>query len=325
MPGQHQDYVLFSGTSHPELAQWIAEELGIKLGGIKLERFPDGELSAQVLESVRGKETFVIQSVVLEPDRYLMELLIVIDALRRASAKSIVAVIPYFGYARQDRKDKPRVPITAKLVADLLSKAGATRVLTMDLHAGQLQGFFDVPVDNLYARPDLVSAVRDLNISDVVVVAPDTGSAKLARAYAGMMGVDFAIADKHRKSAEEVDRTTIIGDVQGKNVLLADDMCSTGGTLVSAAYACQEKGANRILAVVTHGLFVGESVKLIMESPIEVVLMSNTIPITERLDGFTKLKQVSVADLFAYAIRCIIYGESISSLYPETQHLPSLA
>lgn len=326
MTRRHTDNsLLFSGTSHPELAKSISEHLAMEYGHIDIKRFPDGEVSVELLDSVRGRDVYVVQSIALKPDEYLMELLIIIDAMRRASAQSISVVIPYFGYSRQDRKDKPRVPITAKLVADLLSKAGTTRLLTMDLHAGQIQGFFDVPVDNLYARTELVKEIAKFNLDPIVVVAPDTGSAKLARAYASLMGVDFAIADKHRCSATQVETTTVIGDVRGKNVLLADDMCSTGGTLVSAAYACQERGAERIIAAVTHGLFVGNAVSQIEESPIEKVFFTDSIPNTERLEGLNKASQVSCANLFAHAIRCIILGESISSLYPEANHLPSLA
>jgi len=309
------DFVLYSGSSHPALAQEIADKLGIKLGSIQLQRFPDGELSIQILESVRGRHAFVVQSVALKPDQYLMELLTIIDALKRASAKSIVAVLPYFGYCRQDRKDKPRVPITAKLVANLLVTAGATKILAMDLHADQIQGFFDIPVDALVARPVLAEAIQGLHLEPLVVLAPDLGSSKLARKFAQHMGVEFAIADKFRCSSRKVEIANIIGDVRGKNVLLADDMCSTGGTLLSAALSCQEKGAHRIFAAVTHGLFVGNAVQRLQESPIEAIYIGNTIPSNERLEGFSKLRTVSVADLFARAIRCIVSAESISSLF----------
>lgn len=307
--------LLFSGSSHPELAQQVAGYLEISLGKITIERFPDGEIFVQVLENVRGRDVFVLQSIALDPNNYLMELLIIVDALKRASAKSIVAVIPYFGYCRQDRKDKPRVPITAKLVANLLVNAGVTRVLTMDLHAGQLQGFFDIPVDNLYGRPRLAEEFRKLRPSEFVVVTPDIGSVKLARTYASHLGVDFAIVDKHRISAKEVEVVTVIGNVNGKDVLLADDMCSTAGTLVSAAKACREKGAKRIFAAVTHGLFVGNAVEKIEQSPIEALMMSNTVPYSERLKDLKKLTVVSVANLFGQAIHCINSLESISSLY----------
>lgn len=313
---EESNAILFSGTSHPQLAGEVAKVLGFELGKIRLERFPDGEISLQIDESVRGRDVFVIQSIALKPNEYLMELLIIIDALKRASAKSIVAVIPYYGYARQDRKDQPRAPITAKLVADLLEKAGATRVLTMDLHAAQTQGFFDIPVDDLNARPCLVEAFKkQYGGNNLVVVSPDVGSIKLARAYANHMDANMAIVDKRRMSANEVEVTTLIGNVEGKDVLLADDMCTTAGTLVSAANVCREKGAKKIYAAVTHGVFVGDSVAKIEKSPIEKLLMSNTIPATDRLSSSTKIKTVSVAPLFAQAIRCIILRESISSLY----------
>lgn len=315
MQEDSSNLILFSGSSHPELSQEIANYLNINLGQIKLERFPDGEISVQLLQNVRGRDAFVVQPVALDPNNYLMELLIIIDALKRASARSIAAVIPYFGYCRQDRKDRPRVPITAKLVANLLVNAGATRVLTMDLHAGQLQGFFDIPVDNLYGRPKLAEEFRKLANGKCVVVTPDMGSVKLARAYASHLGVDFAIVDKHRVNASNVEVVTLIGDVKGKDVLLADDMCSTAGTLTSAAKACREKGANRIFAAVTHGLFVGNAVERIESSPIELLLVSNTIPLSKKAAQSAKIKSVSVASLFGQAIHCIISRESISSLY----------
>ncbi len=308
--------LLFSGSSHSFLAHEIATHLNIDLGKIELKRFPDGESQVQILENVRGRDVFVHQTIALDPNNYLMELLIIIDALKRASARSIAAVIPYYGYCRQDRKDKPRVPITAKLVANLLTHAGATRVLTMDLHAGQVQGFFDIPVDNLYGRAILAEAFRKFAPSNYIVVAPDIGSVKVARAYAAHLGVDFAIIDKHRASPTKIETVTVIGDVNGKDVLLADDMCSTGGTLVSAAKACREKGAKRIFAAITHGLFVGDCLKQIAESPIEALLTSNTIP-EELSSHFSKVHKFSVAPLFAQAIRCILDKESISSLFEK--------
>ena len=313
MPSVDQSILLFAGTSHPLLAKEIANCLGVSLGKVNLERFPDGEISLQILENVRGRDAFVFQTVALDPNNYLMELLIMIDALRRASARSIAVVMPYFGYCRQDRKDKPRVPITAKLVANLLVNAGATRILTMDLHAGQLQGFFDIPVDDLHGRPALIDVFKALS-HNFMVVSPDIGSIKLARAYANALGTDLAIVDKNRLDAKHVDVVNLIGDVKGKDVLLADDMCSTAGTLVSAAKACQEKGANRIFAATTHGLLVGNAIEKIEQSPIEALLITNTIPTTGRLNNSTKVRTVSVGALFAQAIRCIVSKESISSL-----------
>lgn len=308
-------FILFAGSSHPVLAQQIANYLDVRLGKLEIERFPDGETFVQIKESVRGRDVFVLQSIALDPNNYLMELLIIVDALRRASARSIAAIIPYFGYCRQDRKDKPRVPITAKLVANLLVNAGVTRVLTMDLHAGQIQGFFDIPVDNLYGRLCLAAAVKTFVSGNLAVVAPDIGSVKLARSYASHLGADLAIVDKQRYNANDVEVVSLIGDVNGKNVLLADDMCSTAGTLVSAAKACQEKGALRVFAAVTHGLCVGNALMKIEASPIEALFMSNTIQDGGRFANTAKIKTVSVADLFGQAIHCILSRESISSLY----------
>jgi ribose-phosphate pyrophosphokinase len=310
---QNDDYLLFAGTSHPELAQQIADCLGKTLGKTLIEKFPDGEIGVQILESVRGRDVFIVQSTARHPDFYLMELLILVDAFKRASARSIVAVVPYFGYARQDRKGKAREPITAKLVADLLQTAGVTRVLTMDLHTEQIQGFFDIPVDNLYGCPLLADALLRQDVSGSVVVTPDIGSIKLARAYAEALKVDLAIVDKRRVSAKEVEMTALIGDVKGKNVFLVDDMCSTGETFKTAARVCKRAGARRLLAaVVTHGLFVGSG--LLEDSEIEKVVMSNTVPSPETIDP-KKLEIVSVAQLFSKAIESIAYAKSISPLY----------
>lgn len=307
---QNNDYALFAGTSHPELAQQIASCLGISLGKARIEMFPDGEIGAHVLESIRGRDVFIVQSIARHPNFYLMELLILVDAMKRASARSIIAVIPYYGYARQDRRGKEREPITAKLVADLLQTTGVTRVLTMDLHTEQIQGFFDIPVDNLYARPLIVEALAKQKVD--VVVAPDIGSIKLARSYAEALRVDLAIVDKRRVSAKHVEMSALIGDVKDKNVLLVDDMCSTGGTLKTAARVCKHSGAKLIWAAVTHGLFVGNG--LIEDSGIERIVMSNTVPAPETIDQ-NHLEIVTVAPLFGKAIQSIIGAKSISSLY----------
>jgi len=306
--------LLFSGSCHPALAEEVATFLGLELGKVAIERFPDGEISLQIQESVRGRDIFVVQSVALNPNYFLMELLVMIDALKRASARSIVAVIPYFGYCRQDRKDKARVPITAKLVANMLVTAGVTRVLTMDLHSMQVQGFFDCPVNNLHGRVVLIPAVKALGLRDLVVVTPDVGSIKLARDIANQLGVEFAIVDKDRINASHVAVTTVIGDVAGRDVLLADDMCSTAGTMLSAAKACREKGARKIVAAVSHGLFVGSSLERIEQGPVDLVLYCNTIPADGRLASATKLRSVSVASLFGRAIRCMLSAESIYNL-----------
>lgn len=306
--------MLFSGTSHPAFSQEVAAYLGVSLGKIQFEPFPDGEISVQILDNVRGREVFVIQTIAREPNNYLMELLILIDALKRASAKSITAVIPYFGYARQDRKDKPRVPITAKLVADLLTTAGVGRVLTMDLHAGQIQGFFNIPVDNLYASPVLVEAVRALQIENFVVTAPDLGAIKKARTYAQLLHADYALIDKRRLSTEKVEVSSIIGNVEGRDVLLVDDMCSTGETLITAAEACKKAGAKRVFAAFTHPLLVGNAIEKILESSIEQAIMANTVPLPKAIPS-NKIQQVSVANLFGEAIHRVLFADSISSIF----------
>lgn len=297
--------LLFSGTSHPTLSKQVAECLEINLAKLSIQRFPDAEISVEIAENVRGQDTFVLQTIALDPNNYLVELLIIMDALKRASANSITAVIPYFGYCRQDRKEKPCEPITAKLMADMLVAAGATHILTVDLHSGQVEGFFDVPVDHVHAISILANAFEHVS-NNFVVVAPDIGSVKLVHAYASCLKADFVVVDKHRRSPTEVEVVTIIGDVKGKDVLLADDMCSTGGTLVSAAKACREKGAKRIFAAVTHGLFVGDALEKIEKSPIEALFVSDTIPCSARLATHTsKVKVVSTANLLSHAIRGI--------------------
>lgn len=311
----NHEFMLFSGTSHLKLAEDIAATLGIKLGQVRIDRFPDGEIGVQILENVRGRDVFVVQSIANEPNLYLMELLILIDALKRASAHRIIAVIPYYGYARQDRKDKGRVPITAKLVANLLVTAGATRVVTMDLHAEQVQGFFDIPVDNLYARPALLEAIKRLKVESPTVVTPDIGSIKLARVIANEIDADFAIIDKRRLSATEVEVNAVIGDVQGKDVILADDICSTGSTLKNAALACREAGAKRVFAVVTHAPLTRD---VLQESGIDKLLVTDTVPLPEHVEH-SRIEVVSVAGLFGKAIDSIVNHHSVSALFrPRT-------
>ncbi len=304
-------YLLFSGTSDPEFSEEVAGCLGISLGKIAIETFPDNEIGVQLKENVRGRDVFVLQSVARHPNLYLMELLIIVDALKRASARSIVAVLPYFGYARQDRKDKGRVPITAKLVANLLEKAGVTSVLTMDLHADQVQGFFDIPVDNLHASSQLCKAVESLKMQNLIVVAPDIGSIKLARAYAALLKTDLAIVDKRRVNASKVEPNALIGDVKNRDVLLVDDMCSTGETLLKASWVCKNAGANRVCVAVTHGLLVGKAFE---KSAIEKILVTNTIPLPSDMQS-GQIEVVSVADLFARAIHSVVNAQSISSLF----------
>ena len=314
MSAPEETALLFSGSSHPSLAKEIAGAAGIKLGEVELKTFPDGELYCQIKENVRGHDVYLVQSVCTHPNRYLMELLLMVDAVKRASARSIVAVLPYFPYARQDRRDQPRVPITARLVADILQVAGVRQVVTMDLHTDQLQGFFDIPVENLAARPCLIEAFRAQAGDELVVATPDVGSVKLAREYALELDVNLVIVDKERVNATEVAVTTVIGDVKGKDVLLADDMCSTAGTLVSAAKACHEKGARRVFAAATHGLFVGESIERIEASPIEAMIVSNTVPLNRQAAQCSKIHTASVASLFGQAIQCILSAKSISSM-----------
>lgn len=302
-----KNFMIFSGSSHPKLASDIAKKLGVGLGKVLIETFPDGEVGVQVLENVRGKDVFVVQSPTREPNHFLMELLIFVDALKRASARSIVAVIPYYAYARQDRKDKGRVPITAKLVADLLEKAGVTRVLTMDLHTEQIQGFFNIPVDHLYARPLFVKAIQALKLKDAIVVSPDVGSNKMVRRFAEDLKVGLAIVDKRRLSGKDVESAAVIGDVKGKQVILVDDICSTGGTLSAAALSCKKLGAKRVLALVSHGLLVGKP-KL---EGIDELYITDSVPPAKGI----KAHVVTAADLFAEAIECVIEAKSISSLF----------
>lgn len=309
----HNDngYMLFAGTSHPELALQIADCFGVQLGKVQIDAFPDGEIGVHILDNVRGRDVFLLQSVARHPNLYLMELLILVDAMKRASARSIIAVIPYFGYARQDRKGTAREPITARLVADLLERAGVTRVLAMDLHTEQIQGFFNVPVDNLYARPLFLQAMQQQKLKNCTVVAPDVGSIKLARLFAESLKCDYAIVDKRRVHAKHVEMNALIGDVKDRDVWIVDDICSTGITLKTAAMVCKNAGAQRICAAVTHSLVVGEA---FYESAIEKMLVSNTVPMPPGTNH-ERIEVVSVAPLFAKAIDYIVGAKSISSLF----------
>jgi len=301
-------FMLFAGSSHKDLAMKVAHRLRTQLGQISIETFPDGEIGVQILENVRGKDAFILQSPVRHPNRYLMELLIIADALKRASARSIVAVIPYYAYARQDRKEKGGVPITAKLVADLLEKAGVSRVLTMDLHTEQIQGFFNIPVDHLYARPLFVRALKEEGLKNLVVVSPDVGSNKMARKFAEDLQVDLAIVDKRRVNAQILESGALIGDVRGKNVLLVDDICSTGSTLKLAARVCRYEGAESVYAVVSHALLMKGGLG---ESRIDKMYISDSVPFSEEPGA----QVVSIAGLFGQAIERIVSAESISSLF----------
>ncbi len=302
-----QSTMIFAGSSHPELAREVAKSLGVALGEVLIETFPDGEIGVQILENVRGRDVFVIQSPARRPNHYLMELLIMIDALKRASARNIVAVIPYYAYARQDRKDKGRVPITARLVANLLERAGVTRVLTMDLHTEQIQGFFDVPVDHLYARPLFVKVLKELKLKDAIVVSPDVGSNKMARKFAEDLKLDLAIVDKRRINGRSVEVNALIGDVKGKQAIIVDDITSTGATLVTAAKVCKEEGAKGVIAVVTHALLMSGA-KL---DGIDQFYITNSVPPAKDV----KTHVVSIAPLLGEAIERVISAKSISSLF----------
>jgi len=303
---------LFSGNSNRLLAEEIAQHLNVRLASADVDRFRDGEISVRINESVRGIDVFIVQSTHAPADN-LLELLLMIDAAKRASARRVTAVIPYFGYARQDRKDQPRVPISAKLVANLITAAGADRVLTMDLHAAQIQGFFDIPLDHLYSSPIFVDFFKKLNLSDLVIVSPDVGSIKMARAFAKKMGAGLALVDKRRPKPDVAAVETIIGEVEGKNVLIRDDIVSTGGTLVEAAVALKRNGAEQIYAACTHPVLTAGAVEQLNRSPIEKVAVLNTMPV-QKTDN-DKLTIISAASLFAEAIRRIHLEKSVSFLF----------
>ena len=304
---------VFACNSNKELAEAIVEKLGLKLGDCEVEKFSDGEISVKINETIRGADVFIIQSTSYPVNDNLMELLIMIDAMKRASAARITAVMPYYGYARQDRKARPRDPISAKLVANLLTSAGASRVLTMDLHCAQIQGFFDIPVDNLIGSPLLVNYYID-KYGDVVAVSPDLGSVTRVRKFAEKLNIPIAIIDKRRPKANVSEVMNIIGDIEGKRVILVDDMIDTAGTITNAANALKERGALDVSACCTHGVLSGPAMKRLEESAIEDLLVLDTIEMTED-KLIDKISVVSVADVFADAINFVHKGESISSLF----------
>ena len=310
---------LFTGNANPALAEGIAKQLDKPLARAKVQRFSDGETAVEVGENVRGIDTFIIQPTSQPANDSLMEVLILSDALRRASAGSITAVIPYFGYGRQDRKVAGRTPITAKLVADLIVTAGVQRVVTLDLHAGQIQGFFNIPVDNLYAMPVLLEALRQelgtTPTGEAVMVSPDAGGVERARAYARRLDSSLAIIDKRRERANVSEVMNIIGDVEGKDCFILDDMIDTAGTLVNAAKALRDRGARKIVAVATHAVFSGPAITRIIESPLERVIVTDTIPLRDEGKTCAKIRQVSVARLLGEAIRRIHASDSVSSLF----------
>jgi ribose-phosphate pyrophosphokinase len=304
---------LFSGNSNVVLANEISEMLSIPLGDATVSSFKDGEIRVKINENIRGGDVFIVQST-NPPDSNIMELLILVDACRRASASRITAVVPYFGYARQDRKDQPRVPITAKLMANLLTVAGCSRVLTMDLHADQIQGFFDIPLDHLFASPLIIDYFIEKELDNLVIVAPDLGSVKRARVFSKKLKSPIAIIDKRREEANVSDVMNIVGEVEGKNVIIPDDMLDTGGTIVNASIVLKERGAREIFCSCTHALFSGSANKNIEESPITEMVVANTIYHPERFFS-DKVKTVSVASLLSEAIRRIHNNESVSSLF----------
>jgi len=306
---------IFTGNAHPALAKEICDQLGVALADARVGRFPDGEVRLQILENVRGADVFVIQPTCRPVNDNLVELLIMLDALRRASADRITAVMPYYGYARQDRKDRPRVPISSKLVADLLTSAGANRVLALDLHAGQIQGYFNIPVDHLYATPVTVDYFRKLRLRNLVVVSPDPGGVERARAFAKQLKVPLAIIDKRREDADVVEVFNVIGQVEGKTCLIIDDLVDTAGTLVSGAKALKEKGADKVYACCTHGVFADGAIAKIAGSPLELVVATNSIPLPPEGQKCPKIKVLSVARLLADAIRSIHEETSVSKLF----------
>lgn len=306
---------IFSGSSNPELGRRIADYLSVTPANATLRNFSDGEIFVQIDENVRGRDVFVLQSTSSPANEHIMELLIMVDALRRASAGRITAVIPYYGYARQDRKEAGRTPITAKLVADLLDAAGVERVLTMDLHAGQIQGFFNMPVDNLYATPVLLGAVRRQCVDNAVVISPDVGGVVRARSYAKRLDVELAIIDKRRPAANVAAVHHIIGSVKGKNCIIVDDMVDTAGTLVKAAEALMERGAESVSAVATHGVLSGPAVERIESSVLEQLMVTDTIKLSAEAIACKKIKTYTVAGLLGEAIRRITDEESVSSLF----------
>lgn len=306
---------LLTGNAHAELAKDISKYLKVKLFDALVTKFSEGEIRVKINENVRGKDVFVIQPTCPPTNDNLMELLIMIDALKRASASRITAVIPFFGYARQDRKDQPRVPITAKLVANLLTVAGANRILTMDLHAGQIQGFFDIPVDHLFAIGVFIDYFEKMEIKDLVIVSPDVGSIKMARAYAKRLSAGLAIIDKRRDSPEKTEVMHIMGEVKGKNAIITDDLIATGSSLIEAVGALKKAGAKSIRAAVTHGVLSGPAVARIEKcEDLSEVAITDSIPLIENKKG-TRIKVLSVADLLGEAIKRIHNEESVSCLF----------
>ena len=306
------NYMIFSGTANPELAQEVSEYLDVPLSKATINRFSDGEINIQIAESVRGKDVYILQPTSAPANANLMELLIMVDALKRSSAKSITAVIPYYGYARQDRKAAPRVPISAKLVADMIEVAGVTRVVTIDLHASQIQGFFNIPVDNLYGASLFIDYIKNKKFANPVIASPDIGGVARARYFATRLGLDMVIIDKRREKANEAEVMNIIGEVEGKDVILIDDMIDTAGTMVKGAKALKANGANSVMACCTHPVLSGPAFERIENGDIDELIVSNTIPLSRES---SKIKVLSTAELLGEVIRRINNNESVNSLF----------
>ena len=309
---------IFSGNAHRRLAEEICSHLSCDLGQATTDRFSDGEFNFQIGENVRGSDVFIIQPTCPPSNQNLMELLIMLDTFRRASAERVTAVIPYFGYARSDKKDRPRVPIAAKLVANLINTAGAHRVVTVDLHASQIQGFFDIPVDHLFAAPIIVNYFRQNPIDNLVVVAPDTGGAERARAYAKRLDAGLALCDKRREKANVAEVMNVVGDVEGKNCLIIDDMCDTGGTICKVAEALNKAGAEKVFACFSHAVLSGNAVERLQNSHIQKIIVTNTIPLCEKAQALLqedRIEILSVASILARAIKSIHDETSVSSLF----------
>ncbi|MFZ2889602.1 ribose-phosphate pyrophosphokinase [Sulfuricurvum sp.] len=305
-------YKIFSGSACTEFAEEVCRTLDVPLSKASIKRFSDGEINVQISESVRGRDVFIIQSTGAPSNDNLMELLIMTDALRRSSANSITAVVPYFGYARQDRKAAPRVPITAKLVADMFETAGIDRVVTIDLHAGQIQGFFDIPVDNLYGAIIFEEYIRSKNLANPVIASPDIGGVARARYFAEKLGLEMVIVDKRREKANESEVMNIIGDVAGKDIIIIDDMVDTAGTMVKAASALKARGATSVMACATHGVLSGKAYDNLNNGELDELVISNTLVLSGQSD---KIKVLSVAPLFAEVIRRVYHNESVNSLF----------
>ncbi len=309
------DFIIFSGNSNPALSKKVCSYLNVALGGEKVKRFSDGEIQIEIDENVRSRDVFVIQSTCSPVNENLVELLLMLDALKRASAASITAVIPYYGYGRQDKKVAPRVPISAKLVADMLTVAGASRIITMDLHAGQIQGFFDIPVDNLFAAPVLIDHIRNNFNNDLVIVSPDAGGVERARAFAKRLNAGLAIIDKRRETPNEAKAMAVVGDVAGKVVVILDDMVDTAGTLVEAAGAIMKNGAREVYAVCTHPVLSGPSIERIEKSPLKALVVTDTIPLKNNARSCKKIKVLSISELIGEAIVRSFRGDSVTSLF----------